>query len=73
MSAAKSTPEAKAAMSARRAIYTYSLVSPEGELHIIKNLEQFCKEHELNQAAMVKVVNGKRPHHKGWTGEKING
>lgn len=45
-----------------------NFVSPEGVLYeSITNLHRFSKERNLDSSQMVKVYNGKRNHHKGWT------
>lgn len=41
-------------------------VSPAGEQVTIVNMRAFCKEHELDQPSMWKVMQGKYPQHKGW-------
>lgn len=43
------------------------IVSPAGEEYEnITNLSKFCREHNLNAGNMTMVVNGHKPHHKGW-------
>lgn len=42
------------------------VTSPDGSSKLIKNLNAFCKENTLNQAAMHRVATGKNSHHKGW-------
>lgn len=46
----------------------YRVVSPDGEVFEGKNLNQFCKEHGLDQGNMSGVCNGHQKHSKGWTG-----
>lgn len=48
------------------------VISPCGLTHEIKNLRAFCREHNLNQAAMSKVSLGKQKAHKGWVCKKKN-
>lgn len=43
-----------------------TFISPSNELHTVKNLSGFCKQHKLTQTAMCNVKNGKANHHKGW-------
>lgn len=48
---------------------TYSgiLVSPSGEQYInIHNRAKFCREHNLNDSCLKRVIKGIRNHHKGW-------
>lgn len=45
---------------------TWTITSPTGEVYQIRNLNQFCKEHNLQRRHMGSVASGKRPHHKGW-------
>jgi len=44
----------------------YSLVSPTGVVVEVFNLCKFCRDNNLMQPNMDKVVKGKRNHHKGW-------
>lgn len=45
---------------------TYKLTSPEGDVIIVKNLSEFCKDKELDSANLSRVSkNGKK--HKGWS------
>jgi hypothetical protein len=52
----------------QKELYKYEMISPLGDSYITHNLSQFAADHELSQAALSCVVNGKRNHHKGWTG-----
>ncbi len=45
---------------------TFSLKSPNGEVISSVNLTKFCRENNLTRSAIQMVLNGKRPHHKGW-------
>lgn len=45
----------------------YSFVSPKGQRVKVFNLLKFCREHDLTHANMIKVSQGVRKHHKGWT------
>jgi hypothetical protein len=44
----------------------YSFISPTGELFEGTNISQFCREQNLSNSMMSKVLNGKRKQHKGW-------
>lgn len=48
----------------------YTFNNPLGELVVISNLLDFCKENNLTPANMHKVLNGDRGHHKGYTNGK---
>ena len=45
----------------------YSFVSPEGIIHHVRGLDEFCQLYGLAQSALSAVHAAKRPHHKGWT------
>lgn len=44
----------------------YQVTSPSGEVQIIKNLSNFCKENRLSKGCMCMVAKGIWPSHKGW-------
>lgn len=44
----------------------FTLVSPTGEVISGRNISQFCREYNLNQAHLSKVINGKRNSHAGY-------
>jgi hypothetical protein len=44
----------------------YDFVSPDGIIHHIRGLRQFCKDNNLNHGHMHSVYKGKLNHHKGW-------
>lgn len=43
-----------------------SIVSPDGSVHQLTNMTRFCKEHNLLQQSMSKLVNGQLNHHRNW-------
>jgi len=48
--------------------YESGLRSPDGQVHFpIVNLRAFCREHNLDHANTLKVVQGKKSQYKGWT------
>lgn len=47
--------------------YKYTIKSPDGDIFIINNLHQFCKENNLTSTRMRSVAKGSSRHHKGWT------
>jgi hypothetical protein len=44
----------------------YKLVSPEGEVVEVFNLNKFCRDNNLTQGNLGMVAIGKANHHKGW-------
>ena len=44
-----------------------AVMSPNGETYVLENISHFCREHNLSVSHIVKVLNGKRKHHKGYT------
>lgn len=42
------------------------VISPDNIVYDIKNITHFCDQHNLCASHLVKVLNGKRKHHKGW-------
>lgn len=46
--------------------HTYELLTPNGEHITITNLRKFCRENNLSQGNMNKVLSGKAQHHKGY-------
>lgn len=49
----------------------YKFTDPNGYTYIAKGLNKFCREHNLNQAYMCKVIKGVKPSYKGWTAIKL--
>lgn len=47
-------------------VKNYSFISPTGELFEGTNISQFCREQNLSNSMMCRVLNGKRKQHKGW-------
>lgn len=53
-------------------IKKYELVDPHGNVHVTENgLTLFCEQHGLSHPNMIKVANGQRPRHKGWTAKRL--
>ena len=48
-------------------IKRWIVTQPDGTEDEITNLSKYCKEHELDDGAIYRVLNGKRNHHKGYT------
>jgi hypothetical protein len=54
-------------LKSRKTITVYKIVSPDGIVFETTNgLSDFCKSKGLTYDMMLRVVRGKRPHHKGW-------
>jgi hypothetical protein len=49
----------------------WQIIYPSGKMKIIKNLNQFCKNNNLNSGAMCQVAKGKLKQHKGFKCEKL--
>ena len=49
--------------------FEYLLLSPSGDEIITNSLRKTCGQYGLDHRSMNKVINGKRNHHKGWTGK----
>lgn len=46
---------------------TYEFTDPEGNIHITKNMTQYCLDQNLNRNCIALVIKGKQKHHKNWT------
>lgn len=46
---------------------TWQLIDPNGRKIIIKNLNQFCKNNNLNRGCISAIFEGRMHVHKGWT------
>lgn len=67
----------KTAESTRRGMYSsghidriskeISMISPNGILVTRKNISQFCRDYNLQNGNLYKVINGKIHSHRGWT------
>lgn len=47
---------------------TYIITTPSGEVLVIKNLAEYCRENNLNYGSMMAVKNPNKPNrtHKGY-------
>jgi len=45
----------------------HTIRNPEGDLIQIYSMEDFCRASDLDPSHMIKVINGKRKSHKGYT------
>jgi hypothetical protein len=50
----------------------WKITKPDGEILIVENLRQFCRDNGLNNACMLDVSKGRHIAHKGWTCEIIS-
>jgi group I intron endonuclease len=50
-------------------IQTLIITSPDGEIHTVRGVKQFCREHNLDISCLMRVAKGEegRKQHKGWT------
>lgn len=54
-------------------IKRFEMTDPDGNVHITdKGLTLFCEEHGLSHPNVIKVANGQRPRHKGWTARRLD-
>lgn len=54
-------------------IKVFQLTDPEGKKHVTEHgLTLFCKKNGLTAANIIKVINGERKHHKGWTAKRLD-
>ena len=66
----KHTEERKNKLKNSKCKYIYTLISPEGEIFETINANQFCKDNNLTDIGIYRVVNGKQNNHKGWTASR---
>lgn len=45
----------------------FIFISPDGVIYEGENLSGFCREHDLSQSNMLRVLKGLQKFHKGWT------
>lgn len=50
----------------------YEFISPTGEKFIVNNFREFIEENKLHLRSVHRVINGERPHHKGWLIRRIS-
>lgn len=53
-----------------RSVIACIAISPKGEKLIIKNVNEFSKNNNLNSTHVYECLKGKANHHKGWTFKK---
>jgi hypothetical protein len=51
---------------------TYEVVKPNGEVLIVKGLNEFCKKEGIDASNLCNVAKGKNKHHKGYKCRLIN-
>jgi hypothetical protein len=52
--------------------YTYTIITPGGQIIVTKNLKQYCKENKLNQGNMWMVSVGKSKSCKGYKVSRVD-
>jgi len=65
----KFTQEHKDKLALAHIKHLCELISPDGKIYIVKNINQFAKEQGLSHCHLYSVLSGKRKHHRGWTGK----
>ena len=45
---------------------SYELIDPQGNVHLVKNLADFCRSNNLTDSLIHHVISGLQHHHKGW-------
>ena len=68
----KRSDATKAKMSASNAKFTWEIISPAGEVLVIRSLTQFCKENGLYPGTMVQVAAGFKKSYRGFVCRKIS-
>jgi len=61
----------KQKISKSHAKHIYKVIKPDGNIDIVRNLHQYCKDNNLQSSHMSRVVHGKFKHHKGYRCKKI--
>lgn len=51
----------------------YQMVSPDGVIHSFNNINEFAREHGLDNSSVCKVLKGKFKFTKGWTAIREDG
>lgn len=41
-------------------------IAPDGTEYAVQGIRKFCKEHQLDHSAIIRVAQGKQKNHKGW-------
>lgn len=50
----------------RQGIKYPKVISPQGEIHTIDNLQRFCRDHNINNSSLHKLLTGKRKSASKW-------
>jgi group I intron endonuclease len=53
-------------------VHFWVLVDPTGKEYYIKNLSQFCREHNLCDKNLYAVNKGRLPHSNGWIAKQVS-
>lgn len=70
-SATRNCPNFKTTQISRQS-KLWQITLPDGSVQVITNLNQYCKDNQLDQGHMTMVANGKRRHHKSYGCERLN-
>lgn len=64
------TQKGKDNISKAKCVYQYEMISPEGKVFIIDNMNKFAINQNLNKSSLLNLVHGrnKKGIHKGWKG-----
>lgn len=62
----KHSQETKNILSDVRSVVYYEIITPAGNVEIIKNLYLYCKNHNLDDRAMRRVIKNEYKQHKGY-------
>lgn len=52
--------------------YIYEITTPSGEKVITENMNEFCRNNNLSEENLRKVIKGKRKHHKNYTAKILS-
>lgn len=62
----KPLPEAARLNALAASVKDYRLVSPSGQMTLVTNMAEFCRQNGLSKGKMCEVATGKRYKYKGW-------
>ncbi len=51
---------------------TYEVIKPNGEVLVVKGLNEFCRNEGINASNLCAVVKGRLKHHKGYVAKILN-
>jgi hypothetical protein len=65
------TQQTKSKIAQTKVKYLYEFTDSDGEIYITDNAKDFARQYGLCDGHLSQVINGKRKHHKGWTGRIV--